>query len=90
MAHDERHRLNTIRCDCLVPPAELESLLLSHPEVADAGVIGVYSESQETELPRAYIALKRGLVDLSMDQQRLLERDIIEWVDGKVSILSGA
>lgn len=35
-----------------VPPAELESLLLTHPEIADAGVVGVESVSEATELPR--------------------------------------
>ena len=36
-------------------PAELEGLLLTSPLVADAAVIGVWSEEQATELPRAYI-----------------------------------
>ena len=35
-----------------VPPADLEGVLMSHHEIADAGVIGVYSEKQATELPR--------------------------------------
>lgn len=35
-----------------VPPAELEGILLQHPKVADSGVIGVWDESQATELPR--------------------------------------
>ena len=38
-------------------PAELEGLLISHPAVADAAVIGVPSE-EAGELPRAYIVLK--------------------------------
>ncbi|KAL7746516.1 4-coumarate--CoA ligase [Sorochytrium milnesiophthora] len=40
-----------------VPPAELEAVLLQHPAVADAAVIGVPSLEAE-ELPRAYIVLK--------------------------------
>jgi acyl-CoA synthetase (AMP-forming)/AMP-acid ligase II len=37
-----------------VPPAELEGVLLTCPYVADCAVIGVWSEAQATELPRAY------------------------------------
>ncbi|KAH7910994.1 AMP binding protein [Hygrophoropsis aurantiaca] len=38
-----------------VPPAELESVLLQHPDVTDAAVIGVDSKEEATELPRGYI-----------------------------------
>ncbi|POS73977.1 hypothetical protein DHEL01_v207630 [Diaporthe helianthi] len=38
-----------------VAPAELEAVLCSSESVADAGVIGVYDESQATEWPRAYV-----------------------------------
>ncbi|KXN69448.1 acetyl-CoA synthetase-like protein, partial [Conidiobolus coronatus NRRL 28638] len=40
-----------------VPPAELEALLLTHPDVADACVIGVPC-SKAGELPKGFITLK--------------------------------
>ncbi len=40
-----------------VPPAELEGVLVSHPSVADAAVIGVPDE-EAGELPKAYVVLK--------------------------------
>ncbi|KAL7778180.1 hypothetical protein CFE70_004857 [Pyrenophora teres f. teres 0-1] len=39
-----------------VAPAELEALLLDHPDVQDVAVIGVHAN--DTELPRAYIVLR--------------------------------
>ncbi|KAK0655052.1 hypothetical protein B0T16DRAFT_440419 [Cercophora newfieldiana] len=38
-----------------VAPAELEAVLCSSEAVADAGVIGVYDESEATEWPRAFV-----------------------------------
>jgi 4-coumarate--CoA ligase len=42
-----------------VPPAELEALLLTHPKVADAAVIGLPDE-EAGEIPAAYVVLKEG------------------------------
>uniref|UniRef100_A0A914WG66 Uncharacterized protein n=1 Tax=Plectus sambesii TaxID=2011161 RepID=A0A914WG66_9BILA len=58
-----------------VPPAELEDLLLSHPGVQDAAVIGV-PDQQAGELPRAFIVRR---------DESLTETDVAEYVKSKVS-----
>ena len=42
-----------------VAPAELEALLISHADIADAAVIGIWMPEQETEVPRAYVVRKQ-------------------------------
>ncbi|KAE8327186.1 hypothetical protein BDV39DRAFT_193085 [Aspergillus sergii] len=58
-----------------VAPAELEALLLEHPAVADAAVIGIATDNGER--PRAYVVLKPGQVASA--------KDILQFIDGKVS-----
>ena len=55
-------------------PAELEGVLVLHPNVADAAVIGVPDEDQG-EAPQAYV-VKKGSVS---------EREIMEFLGSKVS-----
>ncbi|KAJ6625617.1 hypothetical protein B0H10DRAFT_2161841 [Mycena sp. CBHHK59/15] len=45
-----------------VAPAELEAVLLSHPKILDAGVIGIYDAEQCTEVPRAYVVADKALI----------------------------
>ena len=40
-----------------VPPAELEALLLTHPQIADAAVIGV-PDDEAGEVPAAFVVFK--------------------------------
>ncbi|KAI3330416.1 acetyl-CoA synthetase-like protein [Ustulina deusta] len=51
-----------------VAPAELEAVLLSHPKILDAAVIGVPGEG--TEVPRAYVVA---------NQKEISGREIVEW-----------
>jgi acyl-CoA synthetase (AMP-forming)/AMP-acid ligase II len=59
-----------------VPPAELEALLLTHPQIADAAVIGVLDDEGE-EVPKAFVVLQDGAT--------LSEADVIAFVAERVS-----
>ncbi|AWW38994.1 MULTISPECIES: 4-coumarate--CoA ligase family protein [Streptomyces] len=47
-----------------VAPAELEALLLTHPGIADAAVVGVYDD-EGNEIPHAYVVRQASAPDLS-------------------------
>ncbi|EKG11946.1 AMP-dependent synthetase/ligase [Macrophomina phaseolina MS6] len=51
-----------------VAPAELEGVLLSHPQIADAGVIGVKASNDGSEFPRAYVVRKQSLEAASLKE----------------------
>jgi 4-coumarate--CoA ligase len=63
-----------------VPPAELEGLLVSHPNVLDCAVIGLYDKDQATEIPRAYIVPKDGLGKTEAEA-----KEIADWLNAKVT-----
>ncbi|KAI0079315.1 AMP binding protein [Panus rudis PR-1116 ss-1] len=65
-----------------VAPAEMEDLLIQHPEIADAAVIGVYSDAEATELPRAYVVRPPGS---KPKDPAVFEKEIQKWVESRVA-----
>ena len=59
-----------------VAPKELEGVLLEHPGIADAAVIGVKGDAG-SELPRAYVVVKENV--------NLSEADVKRWIEGKLA-----
>lgn len=63
--------------NCLqVAPAELEALLRSHPDIQEAGVIGIPDE-RSGEVPKAFVVAKSG--------KNPTESDIKNFLKGKVT-----
>ena len=60
-----------------VAPAYLEDLLMKHPDIADAAVVGV-ADDVAGELPKAFVVKLHG--------SRVAEEDVIEYVQGKLNI----
>jgi acyl-CoA synthetase (AMP-forming)/AMP-acid ligase II len=60
-----------------VPPAELEAVLLTHPDVADAAVIGVTDADSGEEVPKAFVVKQSGA--------ELTGAQVMEFVAGHVA-----
>src|SRR6266566_2125964 len=59
-----------------IAPAEIESLLMEHPSVMDAAVIGI-PDDEAGELPKGFVVLRKGF-DATPDE-------IIAFVNGKLA-----
>ncbi|KAK0494751.1 AMP binding protein [Armillaria luteobubalina] len=69
----------------VIPPAELESVLLSHPDIADAAVVGVYDAEEATELPRAYVVHAKPQKISTDIEKNAFTRDVSLWIQTKVA-----
>ena len=47
------------QCCWKVPPAELEAILVQHPDITDAAVIGIPDE-RAGEIPKAFVVQRQG------------------------------
>ena len=61
-----------------VAPAELEALLLTHPQIADAAVIGLPDE-EAGEIPAAYVVLKAGQDATAADIQSFVAEKVASY-----------
>ncbi|KAH0604902.1 uncharacterized protein H6S33_006570 [Morchella sextelata] len=73
---DRKKELIKVRGFQVAPP-ELEGILLEHPHIIDAAVIGVVTETHGSELPRAYIVRRPG--------SKLEKQEVKEYVKAKVA-----
>ncbi|KAJ5875745.1 uncharacterized protein N7473_013092 [Penicillium subrubescens] len=71
---DRKKELIKVRGFQVAPP-ELEAVLLSHPQIIDAAVIGITFPGADTEYPRAYVVRRPG-----SEGQRLTEEEVQKYV----------
>ncbi|KAJ7108782.1 AMP binding protein [Mycena epipterygia] len=68
-----------------VPPAELESVLLTHPDIADSAVIGIDDIEEATELPRAYVVHAHPEKVATPEAKALFAQSVVKWMETKVA-----
>ncbi|KAL6842263.1 hypothetical protein ACP4OV_027911 [Aristida adscensionis] len=60
-----------------VAPAELEALLITHPSIADAAVVGKQIEPEIGEIPVAFVAKKEGCELSEDDVKQFVAKEVI-------------
>lgn len=61
-----------------VPPAELEGILRTHPDIADAAVIGI-PDARYGEVPKAFVALKKNRTTTAENIQNFMKGKVSEY-----------
>lgn len=64
---DRKKELIKVRGFQVAPP-ELEGILLTHPDIVDAAVIGIEIGEKDSEAPRAFVVRKPGLEGAKLDE----------------------
>ncbi|GFF40358.1 putative acyl-coenzyme A synthetase [Aspergillus udagawae] len=76
---DRRKELIKVR-GFQVAPAELEAVLLGHPHIVDAAVIGLVLPGADTEYPRAYVVRRPG-----KEGENLTEGDVRKYLGERLA-----
>lgn len=76
---DRKKELIKVRGFQVAPP-ELEGILLTHPDIVDAAVIGVETGEKDSEAPRAYVVRRPG-----SDARKLDEVGVKAYVEPKLA-----
>lgn len=76
---DRKKELIKVRGFQVAPP-EIEGVLLSHPQIIDAAVIGVQFGRDESQLPRAYVVRRPG-----KDGSDLTENGVKRFTENKLA-----
>ncbi|KAL1640422.1 hypothetical protein SLS58_006920 [Diplodia intermedia] len=74
---DRKKELIKVRGFQVAPP-EVEGVLLTHPDLLDAAVIGVFDDEIQSEVPRAYVVKRAGATELVAD-------GVKEWVSKRLA-----
>lgn len=75
---DRKKELIKVRGFQVAPP-ELEAVLLSHPLIVDAAVIGLSGVLPDSELPRAYVTRRPGTGD------KLTEKEVQDYLGQRLA-----
>lgn len=66
-----------------VIPSELEALLLEHPDIDDAAVVGQWVEERATEVPVAFVVLRNGA--MSERDSAAVTSAIHSWLNPRIA-----